>query len=251
MSNTTQNIPVSVAHNPSIPQQRRHRPPFMVAALLVAMPLSIPANPDPVFAQLRSQTAVSNVYRSDLDTEGRTTLMRAVISADINAFKSCIETELNINAQDSSGSTALMLAVLHNNYDFVSLLLKKGTDPNIAYNKGFTALHVILPIKIVFSSNSLLENDNRTLLNLCSRAFNTRNKIIAELLNNGADVNTLWIHPPPPLMVLVDYMSTATTLIPGSSTIIYQKNIEALRILLSHGADVNAAYGDALKIAAS
>jgi ankyrin repeat protein len=49
---------------------------------------------------------------------------------------------VNINARDSEGRTALMLAARHGQTKAVLTLLADGADPNIADSKGFTPLRI-------------------------------------------------------------------------------------------------------------
>uniref|UniRef100_A0ABD2XCX2 Uncharacterized protein n=1 Tax=Trichogramma kaykai TaxID=54128 RepID=A0ABD2XCX2_9HYME len=50
---------------------------------------------------------------------------------------------VHINAQDDLGHTALHYALLSQNKSLVEHLLKKGSDPNLATEKGSTSLHII------------------------------------------------------------------------------------------------------------
>ncbi|XP_014228601.1 ankyrin-1-like [Trichogramma pretiosum] len=50
---------------------------------------------------------------------------------------------LHINAQDNLGHTALHYALISQNKSLVKLLLKEGSDPNLATKEGSTSLHII------------------------------------------------------------------------------------------------------------
>jgi ankyrin repeat protein len=49
---------------------------------------------------------------------------------------------VNVNARDSEGRTALMLAARHGQTKAVLALLAAGADPNVADSHGFTPLRV-------------------------------------------------------------------------------------------------------------
>ena len=49
---------------------------------------------------------------------------------------------MNVNARDSEGRTALMLAARHGQIKAVVALLADGADPTIADSHGFTPLRV-------------------------------------------------------------------------------------------------------------
>jgi hypothetical protein len=50
----------------------------------------------------------------------------------------------NVDARDSSGRTALMLAVLHDQRSAVDTLIAAGADPNAADSQGMTPLKAAL-----------------------------------------------------------------------------------------------------------
>jgi ankyrin repeat protein len=56
------------------------------------------------------------------------------------------EPNVDVNGKDDKGRTLIMLALCsldEESFDFVSFLLKKGADPNIADLEGQTSLHYI------------------------------------------------------------------------------------------------------------
>jgi ankyrin repeat protein len=55
-----------------------------------------------------------------------------------------------VNGKDDKGRTLIMLALYmldEGSYSFISFLLKKGADPNIADLEGLTSLHYIAKYK--------------------------------------------------------------------------------------------------------
>ncbi len=69
-------------------------------------------------------------------------LMEEVIAGNIKTVEMLIQRMDNVNAQDSDGFTALILATVKGNIEIVKLLLDKGADVDIETNSGETALYI-------------------------------------------------------------------------------------------------------------
>lgn len=82
--------------------------------------------------------------RTDLDvrnSSGETALMLAVRYNDFNIVKLLLEAQANPNLKNSKGQTALMIAILHSPNEFlVRLLLDAHANPNIQDRTGNTPL---------------------------------------------------------------------------------------------------------------
>lgn len=88
----------------------------------------------------------------------------------------------DINDQDSSGNTALILAISYNNKKIVKLLLNRGADPNIAY--GYVAKLLINSKNINLNLKNIGGNSALTV------ALKNNNVEIAKLLiDRGAEWN--------------------------------------------------------------
>jgi hypothetical protein len=59
---------------------------------------------------------------------------------DVRALQTLLARQTDINARDSAGRTALMLATLHNQQEALLALLAVGADPNISDAQGITPL---------------------------------------------------------------------------------------------------------------
>ncbi|KAJ8668920.1 hypothetical protein QAD02_000179 [Eretmocerus hayati] len=80
---------------------------------------------------------------NDVDNEGDTPLLLAVLSDRTDLAQQVIEAGANVNATlDSYGNTNLHLAVMKRNTEMVQLLLSSGALPNSVNNDGNTPLHV-------------------------------------------------------------------------------------------------------------
>ena len=74
------------------------------------------------------------------DSNGNTALILAVIHNQIELVKFLIKVGANIDKQNNDGNTALMFAASGNQSKIVNLLLNYNADVNIKNNKGYKAL---------------------------------------------------------------------------------------------------------------
>lgn len=81
--------------------------------------------------------------KKNVDVRGaadQTLLHDAVLSGNIDAVSLLLALDANVNAVNSEGDTALIVAASRYNYEMVKLLLKAGADANIKGRKGMTAI---------------------------------------------------------------------------------------------------------------
>lgn len=76
--------------------------------------------------------------------ETAATLMQAAEAGDSSRLQSLLATEVDVNARDTLGRTALMLAILRGESDAVNLLIAHGADANAADSDGLTPLQAAL-----------------------------------------------------------------------------------------------------------
>ena len=70
-------------------------------------------------------------------------LIRVVQQNEIRFLESFPITDKNRNGENELGETALIVAILNQNYLICQHLLKKGVDPNYVNNMGHTALSLL------------------------------------------------------------------------------------------------------------
>lgn len=142
--------------------------------------------------------------------DGRTPLIVAVQNGSLEIVRLLLDHKADVNAKNEDGETALMSASgsYDDNSAIVRLLLENGADPNVAGTNGETALH-----KAASSNNAAT---------------------MRLLLERGANSNARDSQQDTPLLKV-------TLSLHGFQ---YQAKPEHIELLLSHGADVNAADKD-------
>lgn len=170
-------------------------------------------------------------------------LIEKVFIQDLEGLENLITTGVDVNAQDqSSGSTALMLACSYGFYDMVKLLLSRGADPDIGDSRGITALMAAVRVSKEMT-DMLLEHGadpgiraqdgvtafTHSISGVLGGAVTT--EIPVMLLDRGADVN--------------EAATSGRTV--GYTPLMMaarNNNLELVRILIDRGADVNLQAAD-------
>lgn len=152
---------------------------------------------------------------------GESHLHTAAEEGNLEAVKELLDNGADIEKKDRDGSTPLMLASYYGNIDIVELLLSKGANcnsKNIKLNK--TALH------------GAVERENFEIVKL--------------LIDHGAQVNVRGMSNFTPLHVITTYFEcNENEDIPDwnrlwNMNIWNKKRTNIFKLLLNHGADVNA-----------
>ena len=143
------------------------------------------------------------------NNEGKTFLMKSVMSGLVDRCKIFLEQDIDVNQQTVLGTTALHyaasagLSTCAKKHKMISLLLNHGANPNIRKCNGDTPLHLVL-------SGQILKNTTTC---------------VTLLLQHGASVN------------VVRLKNNVTPLMLASEN----GHVESLRLLLKHNANVNEA----------
>jgi len=89
-------------------------------------------------------------------------------SGNLKAIKEMVKHQnVNVNAMDKKGKTALMWAANYGHIEVVKFLVKSGADVNIADNKGRTAL-------IIARKNQMPFNRYREIVKYLDRLKNKK-----------------------------------------------------------------------------
>jgi ankyrin repeat protein len=87
------------------------------------------------------EEGMSYIGQSALPKGGWTALMYAAREGSLEAGKMLAESGADLNVTDPDGTTALEYAIINGHYDVAKMLLDKGADPNLADRAGMTPLY--------------------------------------------------------------------------------------------------------------
>jgi len=193
---------------------------------------------------------------------GWTALMYAARQNAADAAATLADLKADLNAKDPDGTTALQLAILNVHYDLATLLLRKGADPNAPDNSGMTALYAAVDMR---SPAGMMTRPNPKLTDEIDAA-----EIVRILLANAANPNARLTKPIigrhnnlvgdtslgegttslmraakgndlPVMRLLLDAGADATlTLKDRTTTAMMASSLDAIKLLVEHGVDVNA-----------
>ena len=193
---------------------------------------------------------------------GWTALMYAARQNATDAAAGLADLKADLNAVDADGTTALQLAVINLHYDLATLLLNKGADPNVADDTGMAALYAAVDMR---SPANMMTRPDPKLRDEIDAAG-----MIKVLLSHGANPNQKLNKPiigrhnnlvgdtslgegATPLMraakgndleiirLLLDGGADPTiTLKDRTTTAMMTSSLDAIKLLVEHGVDVNA-----------
>lgn len=99
---------------------------------------------------------VANI--DDEDDSGATPLLLATLKGSITICLLLLDNEANVNHQNKNGHNAVKYAGSKNHKDVLQLLLERGGDPNARDNIGDTALHRVASMEHTECLRMILDN---------------------------------------------------------------------------------------------
>jgi ankyrin repeat protein len=162
-------------------------------------------------------------------------LHEAVTSGDPAQVYALITPDLDINAMDYHGMTAIQLAVRDDNLEIMEILISNGADVNIAVtHRKYTPLHIAAYGKKIEIATLLINNgadvnqldkDGATALHLAVRRGS--DEMVNLLIARGADVNSQDFEDYTPL-----------------HNAAWNGHLGIVKMLVNQGADINLASYD-------
>lgn len=134
--------------------------------------------------------------KADLNAkfEGNTALMRAVIHNDFTTAKLLIDSGADLEGRDKDGNTALILSFRHNRSEIAKLLIDSNANVNAKNDYGHTALMVaalhnrLEMTKLLINSRADLDAQNKDgNTALMLAIFKNRSGMAKLLINSGAN----------------------------------------------------------------
>src|SRR5207249_5868023 len=193
---------------------------------------------------------------------GWTALMYAARQNAIDAAAMLADSKADLNAVDADGTTALQLAVINLHYDLATLLLSKGADPNVADSTGMTALYAAVDMRAPANMmtrpepklrdeidasgmvKALVEHGANPNARLKKPIIGRHNNLVGDTsLGEGATplMRAAKGNDLPVIRQLLDRGADPTlTLKDRTTTAMLANSLEAVKLLVEHGVDVNA-----------
>jgi ankyrin repeat protein len=193
---------------------------------------------------------------------GWTALMYAARQNSMDAVAALADVKADLNATDADGTTALQLAIINLHYDLATLLLNKGADVNVQDSTGMTALYAATDMRAPAGMMTrpdpklrdevdaagmvkvLLAHGASPNLRLKKPIIGRHNNLVGDTslgegttpLMRAAKANDI-----PIMRLLLDGgADPAITLKDRTTTAMMATSLEAVKLLVEHGVDINA-----------
>lgn len=181
---------------------------------------------------IKQQTKKIIKNPDECDKNGKTLLMQAIQTGDIEQIELLLESKANVNLQDNEGWTALMYCVRYqNNIDLFNTLLNYGANYQLKTNFGLSLLDLCISycddLDVIKKSLSLYEkNSNEVLKSFCL------------LLSSSFYDEDLFLKK---IQLFLNYKINLNSLHNGKTPLMYlcQNNAstKAIQLLLKYGAN--------------
>lgn len=193
---------------------------------------------------------------------GWTALMYAARQNATEAAAALADSKADLNATDADGTTALELAIINLHYDLASLLLNKGANPNVADSTGMTALYAATDMRAPAGMMTrpdpklrdeidaagmvkvLLSHGANPNLKLEKPIIGRHNNLVGDTsLGEGTTplMRAVKANDLPIMRLLLDGgADPALTLKDRTTTAMIATSLDAIRLLVEHGVDINA-----------
>lgn len=161
---------------------------------------------------------------NSLNNHGHTVLGEAVLKGNLQVILLLCNSKVDVNAVDKTGLTALHMAAAQGNFEAIKILVDSGADINIKNSRGENPLEEAADS---FSKNKVkiikyLMPRYKSVDNILFAAEIGANEAILKLLKKGVDINQVDSQGKSPLILASE-----------------AGNIETVKLLLSHGADLS------------
>jgi ankyrin repeat protein len=193
---------------------------------------------------------------------GWTALMYAARQNSMDAAAALADVKVDLNATDADGTTALQLAIINLHYDLATLLLNKGADPNVQDSTGMTALYAATDMRAPAGMmtrpdpklrdeidaagmvNVLLAHGANPNLRLTKPVIGRHNNLVGDTsLGEGTTplMRATKANDIPLMRLLLDGgADPAITLKDRTTTAMVATSLDAIKLLVEHGVDINA-----------
>ena len=171
------------------------------------------------------------------DNENSQPIHNAAVAGHTEVIETLLASGVDINSRDNNGMTALHFALSYRQLETAALLLDKGADLNASNHNGFTSLHYAALGNFTDLINRLVSSDGN--INVQSQDGTTPLLFASGRGNFEATTRLLELGANTELAN--DYGRT-----PLLNVVRESGNVEMARLLIEHGADINALdiFGD-------
>ncbi len=104
-----------------------------------------------------------NYKGTEAKTGGLTALVLAAREGALNSLEALVAAKADVNQQTGDGSTAMLVAIQNGHYDVATFLLNHGADPNLSNEKGWNPLYLAVKHRNIETGTIPVPNANQAL----------------------------------------------------------------------------------------